>query len=375
MEIPETEKSMKIALIKGDGIGIDVAEAAKEVIDRTLEVKQVAKFDYCEIEAGAKYYQKTGLDIEPEGEEMAEQCDAILLGAIGLPSVRTSEGTEVMPHLRLREQMDLYAAVRPVRSYSKSFQRLSDPRAAKIDLIILRENTEGLFYTAATSGRTQVANDYEVRETMRITRSNTEKLHRFAFRLATKRQQQGKNALLTCVDKANVFKSMAFFRKIFDEIAVEFQNVETSYNHVDAQALDLIRHPWEFGVLVMENIFGDILSDLGGGLVGGMGMAPCAEIGDQNGLVQPAHGTAPDIMGKDLANPLAGILAGSMMLDYLSEKFDHQVLADCSGMIDQAIERGFDEDRLRPCESGGDMGTQAITEEVMALLDEINRRE
>ncbi len=366
------QKNRKIALIKGDGIGIDVAEAAKAVINQTLEIKQLPKFHYFEIEAGARYYQRTGLDIEPGGEEMAENCDAILLGAIGLPSVRTPDGTEIMPHLRLRERMDLYAAVRPVRAYSNSTRRLSDPRAAKIDLVILRENTEGLFYTASTSGRAQVVNDYEARETLRITRSNTEKLHRFAFRLARKRKEQGKKALLTCVDKANAFKSMAFFRKIFDEIAVNFPDIETSYNHVDAQALDMVRRPWEFGVLVMENIFGDILSDLGGGLVGGMGMAPCAEIGDYNGLFQSSHGTAPDIMGKDLANPLASILAGSMMLDYLSEKFDDQSLADCSNLIDQSIERGFDENRLRPCESGGDMGTQAITEEVIALINETN---
>ncbi|MCY4149347.1 MAG: isocitrate/isopropylmalate family dehydrogenase [Gammaproteobacteria bacterium] len=364
------ENEIKIALIKGDGIGIDVAEAAQAVINRAIEIKQLPKLAYCEIEAGARYYQKTGLDIEPNGEEMAEQCDAILLGAIGLPTVRTSAGTEIMPHLRLRERMDLYAAVRPVRAYSNTPQRLSDPRAAEIDLIILRENTEGLFYTASTSGRLQIANDYEVRETLRITRSNTEKLHRFAFRLARKRKHQGKNALLTCVDKANVFKSMAFFRKIFDEIAMEFPDIETSYSHVDAQALDMVRRPWEFGILVMENIFGDILSDLGGGLVGGMGMAPCAEIGDRNGLFQPSHGTAPDIMGQDLANPLAGILAGSMMLDYLAESRNDQSLADCSTLIDQSIERGFDEGRLRPCESGGDMGTQAITEEVIALINE-----
>lgn len=236
--------------------------------------------------------------------------------------------------------------------------------------MILRENTEGLFYSASTSGRQQVANDYEVRETLRITRSNTEKLHRFAFRLATRRKQQGKTCLLTCVDKANVFKSMAFFRKIFDEIALEFPDVEISYNHIDAQALDMIRRPWEFGVMVMENMFGDILSDLGGGLVGGMGMAPCAEIGDRNGLFQPSHGTAPDIMGKDLANPLAGILAGAMMLDYLGEKFDDHAFIECSQLIEQAVQRGFDEERLRPCELGGDMGTRAMTEAILELVAE-----
>ena len=359
---------MKVALIKGDGIGIDVAEAARTVVDAATGIMKVPELEYCEIQAGAGYFLETGRDIEPGGEEMAGECDAILLGAIGLPSVRTEEGTEIMPHLRLREHYDLYAGVRPVRAYSDLTHRLSDPRAAGIDLVILRENTEGLFYTASTSGRQQVANDYEVRETLRITRSNTEKLHRFAFRLARKRKALGRTGRLTCVDKANVFRSMAFFRRIFDEIAPEFPDVEISYNHVDAQALDMVRRPWEFGVLVMENMFGDILSDLGGGLVGGMGMAPCAEIGDRIGLFQPSHGTAPDIMGRDLANPLAGILAGAMMLDYLAEKSGDEALGRCSRLIDQAIERGFAEDRLQPCELGGDMGTRAVTAEVLALI-------
>jgi 3-isopropylmalate dehydrogenase len=139
---------------------------------------------------------------------------------------------------------------------------------------------------------------------------------------------------------------------------------------VDAQALDLIRKPWDFDVLVMENMFGDILSDLAGGLVGGMGMAACAEIGDAHGLFQPAHGSAPDIMGEDKANPLAAILSGALMLDYLADRSGLQAYADAPRLIDAAVQSGFEANRLRPMEFGGDQGTVTLTRELIALLEE-----
>jgi 3-isopropylmalate dehydrogenase len=211
--------------------------------------------------------------------------------------------------------------------------------------------------------------DEEARDTLRVTRKTTEKLHDFAFKLAQKRKARGGKGIVTCVDKANVFVSMAFFRKIFDERRTAFPDITHGYNYVDAMALDLVRKPWEFDVLVMENMFGDILSDLAGGLVGGMGMASCGEIGDNHGLFQGAHGSAPDIMGQDKANPLAAILAGALMLDYLAEKLDAPQMADAAHAIDDAVESGFRDGRLRPMEFGGDMGTAAITRELIAILE------
>ncbi|WP_386077337.1 isocitrate/isopropylmalate dehydrogenase family protein [Tropicimonas aquimaris] len=358
----------RIALIKGDGIGIDVADAAMQVAQAACRQVGAPALQFDEISAGAGYFAETGQDIEPGGEERAGDADAIFLGAIGLPAIRHADGTEISPHLRLRDRYGLYAGMRPVKAYPNAPQRLADPRAAGLDLVILRESTEGLFYSAAAHGRSVVVGDEEVRETLRITRATTEKLHKFAFRLAEKRRARGKRARLTCVDKANVFTSMAFFRKIFDEVAKEHPETEVGYNYVDAQALDLVRRPWEFDILVMENMFGDILSDLAGGLVGGMGMAACAEIGDQTGLFQPAHGSAPDIMGQDKANPLAAILSGALMLEYLAEKTGIVAYGRASDVIDWAVEEGFDANRLRPKEFGGDMGTRAVTDEVLAQI-------
>jgi len=362
------QTTIQIALIKGDGIGVDVSDAALAIAEAALAKTGDVRLFYNEIHAGAAYFRETGRDIEAGGEEAAGKADAMFLGAIGLPSVRHEDGTEISPHLRLRDIYQLYAGVRPVRAYPNIPQRLADPRAQEIDLVILRESTEGLFYSAAVHGRSTVISNDEVRDVLRITRATTEKLHRFGFTLARKRKARGSEGKLTCVDKANVFASMAFFRQIYTETAAGFPDIETDFNYIDAQALDLIRRPWDFDVMVTENMFGDILSDLAAGLVGGMGMAACAEIGDETGLFQPAHGSAPDIMGQNKANPLAAILSAALMLEYLSEKTDQASLLDAANLIDAAVYRGFSENRIRSVESGGDMGTTAVTNELLSLL-------
>lgn len=361
-------ETFNIATFKGDGIGPDVINSAIEIIEKASNAVGGLNFEWNFIKAGAAYYKETGKDVEDDGEKKAEQSDAIFLGAIGLPSIRKDDGTEIAPHLRFREVFNLYAGVRPVKAYKNTPQRLSNKNAEKIDLVVLRECTEGLFYTAAVHNRNKIANNNEVEDIMRITRNTTTRLHNFAFKLAEKRKQKGKLGKVTCVDKANVFKSQALFRKIFNEIKDDFPNIEADTCYVDAMALNLIRQPWEYDVMVMENIFGDILSDLGGGLVGGMGMASCGEIGDNHGLFQPAHGSAPDIMGKNKANPLATILSGSMMLEYLADKKNCPQANQAALIIENAIEEGFNKNLLRPFEFGGDMSTTEITSQILDLI-------
>ncbi len=361
-------ETFNIATFKGDGIGPDVINSAIEIIEKASNAVGGLNFEWNFIKAGAAYYKETGKDVEDDGEKKAEQSDAIFLGAIGLPSIRKDDGTEIAPHLRFREVFNLYAGVRPVKAYKNTPQRLSNKNAEKIDLVVLRECTEGLFYTAAVHNRNKIANNNEVEDIMRITRNTTTRLHNFAFKLAEKRKQKGKLGKVTCVDKANVFKSQALFRKIFNEIKDNFPNIEADTCYVDAMALNLIRQPWEYDVMVMENIFGDILSDLGGGLVGGMGMASCGEIGDKHGLFQPAHGSAPDIMGKNKANPLATILSGSLMLEYLADKKNCPQANEAALIIENAIEEGFNKNLLRPFEFGGDMSTTEITSQILNLI-------
>ena len=234
-----------------------------------------------------------------------------------------------------------------------------------IDLVILRESTEGLF---ASRGRGTVENDREARDVMVITRATCEGLFDFAFKLAERRKARGGKGRVTCVDKANVFASMAFFRKVFDERARQFPAIAADHQYVDATALDLVRKPWEFDVLVMENMFGDILSDLGAGLVGGMGMAPCAEFGERHGLFPPAHGSAPDIAGTDRANPTAMLLSAGLMLDWLGERHGVGACVAAADRLERAIEAGFRAKAIRPIEQGGAQTTSEVAEAVIGML-------
>jgi len=359
-------QALRIAVFPGDGIGPEVIAPAIEAL-RLLESRLGGfRMVFEEYPAGAAYYRETGRDISTEAFEAARSADAILLGAMGLPDVRLPDGTEIRPHLRMRDEFGLYAGVRPVKAYPNTPRRLLDERAAEIDFVILRESTEGLFFS---QGRGEV-NEQEARETLRITRATTEKLSDFALKLARRRKARGGKGRVTCVDKSNVFRAYAFFRQIFLERAKIHPDVTADCAYVDAMALDLIRKPWEYDVLVMENMFGDILSDLGGGLVGGMGMAPCAEIGDRHALFQPAHGSAPDIAGQGKANPTATLLSAAMMLDWLGDRHGISRLGEAAALLETAIERGFAERKLRPMEFGGDQGSREMTRQVIAVLEQ-----
>jgi 3-isopropylmalate dehydrogenase len=207
----------------------------------------------------------------------------------------------------------------------------------------------------------------EARETLVITRKTSERLFAFSFRLAERRKARGKPGKLSCVDKANAFKAYAFFRQIFDEAAARHPAVATERLYVDACSAMLVRRPWDFDVMVMENMFGDILSDLTAGLIGGMGMAPSADIGDSHAVFQPCHGTAPDIMGKGLANPSAMILSTAMMLDWLADKHDYAPAAQAALRIESAVDRAFAAG-IKPREFGGPDGTAAVAKAVLAAL-------
>ena len=236
---------------------------------------------------------------------------------------------------------------------------------ASLDLVIVRESTEGLF---ASRGKGTVEDDRIARDTMVITRETCERLFEASFRLAARRKPSGGKARVTCVDKSNVFASMAFFRKVFDECAARHPDIEAAHHYVDAAALDLVRKPWEFDVMVTENMFGDILSDLAAALVGGMGMAPSADIGDGHALFQPAHGSAPDIAGRGVANPIATIQSAAMMLDWLAERHEVPACAEAARRIDAAVAAVLAEGRARPVDLGGAGGTEAVTRAVVEAL-------
>ena len=356
----------RIAVIPGDGIGIEIMTSCLEVLDALEKKHGGFRLIRENIDAGAKYFKETGVDISDEAFRKTGEADAILLGAIGLPEIRHEDGTEITPHLRMRTAYNLIAGLRPVKAFPNMPIPLKDERAQDIDLVIVRESTEGLF---ASLGKGILENDTEARETLKITRAVCEPLFDQTFSLARRRKTKGHPGKVTCVDKSNVFVSMAFFRKIFDERAILYPDIETDYRYVDAAALDLIRKPWEFDVMVMENMFGDILSDVGAGIVGGMGFAPCAELGSNHGLFQPSHGSAPDIAGQDKANPTAMLLSAAMMLEWLGERHDVVSCQNAANDLNEIIYGLYADFALQPIELGGPDGTVAYTKKVLDRLN------
>ncbi len=255
--------------------------------------------------------------------------------------------------------------MRPIRAIPGVPVPLADPRTRDIDLVILRESTEGLF---ASHGKGEVGPD-RASETLVMTRATTERLHDFGLRLAAERGAEGGKGRATCVDKANVFRAFAWFREIFDARARAFPQVTADHLYVDACALALVQRPWELDVLITENMFGDILSDLGAGLIGGMGYAPSADIGDSHALFQPCHGSAPDIAGTGRANPTAMVLSAAMMLDWLGRRSGVAEASRAGAMLRHAVDAAFAPGRLTTCELGGTAGTAEVAAAIEAALD------
>jgi 3-isopropylmalate dehydrogenase len=320
------------------------------------------RFDCKEYPTGARCYRETGSDLPQETLDACRAADAILFGAAGLPDIRWPDGTEIRPQITLRFLLDLYAGIRPIKKYAGVPPILAgDPR---IDYVILRENTEGLFAGGLRVG------DHVAMDSLVITRPGTERIVRYAFRLAQRRRgapSDGRHRV-TCVDKANVLKSMAFFRQVFDEVAREFPGVQTEHAYVDAMTLFMVKRPLTFDVAVAENMFGDIISDLAAGTIGGMGLAPSADVGDTYGVFQPSHGTAPDIAGKGIANPIAQILSAGMMLEWLAERKQDVEAGKAAKAIDAAVEATLRDSRHHTADIGGRAATAAVGDAVASRI-------
>ncbi|RWH73603.1 isocitrate/isopropylmalate dehydrogenase family protein [Mesorhizobium sp.] len=327
----------QIAVVHGDGIGPEVCAAAVEVVKAALGPGCPLRFT--EYPAGAEHFLKTGQSFPQPTFEACRAADAILHGAGGLPGVIYPDGTEAGLDftLRLRFELDLYANIRPIRLFEGVTSPLTGVKAGDIDYVILRENSEGL-YAARGAGallRGEVAVD-----TLVQTRAGIERIVRKAFELARQSNGAPRDGVrrVTCCDKANVLRSYAFFRSVFDEVAKDYPDIETEHALVDAMAMHLVLKPGHFNVIVSENMFGDILSDLAAATVGGMGMAPSAEVGDANGFFQAAHGSAPDIAGKGIANPYGTILSAAAMLDWLGRGHGDERLLRAAEQIRRVTE-------------------------------------
>ncbi len=325
---------MKIAIVPGDGIGREVIPAALTVLDAFgLDIEKVP------LDIGYGKWERTGSAITDEDIDTIKECDCVLFGAITTPHDPNYKSVLV----RLRKELDLYANIRPFAP----LKTVKLPCAAKFDFVIVRENTEGMY-----SGIEELHEDAAY-TTRVITRKGSERIAMRACSLAKERKQP-----VTIVHKANVLKSDSFFRDI--AIGVAKKN-GISYNEmlVDAMAYDLILRPQKYGVIVTTNLFGDILSDEAAAIAGGLGLCPSANIGDKYALFEPIHGSAPDISGKGIANPIAAVLSVRMMLEWAGRKEEASSIGIA---VDSVLEQG-----IRTPDLGGSYSTMDVANAIAKL--------
>ncbi|MGJ8726040.1 MAG: isocitrate/isopropylmalate dehydrogenase family protein [Roseibacillus sp.] len=348
-----SNRAFRIAVLPGDGIGPEVTNAAVSVLEAVMQKEPSLSLTFEEHSVGAGEFIRSGNPLPDSAFEACRQSDAVLLGAMGLPGVRWPDGREMTPQIDIRERLDLYAGPRPIYLYSSADSPLKNYQAGEIDFVIVRENTEGLF---SARGSQQPEDRSSASDVLHLTRKGCERICRYAFEEAMRRRKK-----CSLVDKANVLPTMVFFREIFDEVAKDFPEVETEHIYVDAAALFLVQRPESFDVLVTENMFGDILSDLAAGLVGGMGMAPSGDIGENCAVFQPSHGTAPDITGQGKANPVGTILSAALMLEWLKQY-------EASKLIRDAVSKTLANPTHRTPDMGGTETTTSLTEKIIANL-------
>ena len=358
-------QTYQIVTIDGDGIGAEVNPSAIAVLGEACG----ERLRFLAADGGAAHYVKTGAVLPADTFAACRESHAILHGAAGLPGVTYPDGTEVGNdlHLQLRFRLDLYANVRPIRLYAGVTSPLTGWGAGSIDYVIVRENTEGLYASrgAGVNLRGEVVTD-----TLVMTRKGVERVARFAFNLARRRpgaRRDGQRRVTVC-DKANILRSYAFFRAVCNEVAADFPDVEIDHAYADAITVHLLKKPDFYDVIVAENMFGDIISDLGAGTVGGLGIAASAEVGDTHGLFQGAHGSAPDIAGQNLASPVATILSGALMLRWLGERHGDATMEAAARRVETAVESVLARGEHVPRDLGGAATCTEMTSAICRAL-------
>ncbi|AAC06564.1 3-isopropylmalate dehydrogenase [Aquifex aeolicus] len=358
-------KKYKIAVLKGDGIGPEIVEQALRVLDKIGEIYGV-EFEYREGLIGGEAIDKTGDPLPEETLKICKESDAILLGAVGGPKWDNLP-TDKRPEkglLRIRKELDLYANLRPAKVWDAliSSSPLKEEVVKGTDMIVIRELTSGIYYGEPRGIFEENGKRYAI-NTMKYTEDEIRRIVRKGFEIARKRRKK-----LTSVDKANVLEVSALWRQIVEEEKENYPDVELEHLYIDNCAMQLVRRPTSFDVIVTGNIFGDILSDEAGVVVGSLGMLPSASIGDRYALYEPVHGSAPDIAGKGIANPIATILSAAMMLKY---SFNMDKAHD---LIEKAIEETLNQGYRTPdiySEGCIKVGTKEITDKILENLERL----
>jgi tartrate dehydrogenase/decarboxylase/D-malate dehydrogenase len=347
-------RTHRIALYPGDGIGVDVIDAAIVVLE-AVAIQSGFKLVFERFDWGMAHHEKHGRVAPDDFLEKLRPFDAILLGAVGWPA-KLPDHVTLTPLIRLRQSFDLYACVRPART----FRGVRGPlrNETPIDLVVVRENSEGEYVDHGGCFARGTANEVAL-QTAVHTRRGVERILRFSFGLARTRRRR-----LTMITKSNAQKySYVLWDRVLEELKPEYADVGTEKLHVDTAALEMVRRPHTFDVIASSNLFGDILSDLTGGVTGSLGLNPSANLNPERrfpSLFEPVHGSAPDIAGRGIANPAGAILSAAMMLDWLGEKPAANAMA-------AAVESALGSGQLTP-DVGGRHTTGEFTAAVVARL-------
>lgn len=369
----------KIAVLLGDGTGPEVIREAKKILSTASEVFGL-DFEIIDIPCGVEYYKKTGREWPESAFQICrDESDAILLGAVGSPRKRPLEKPNVGSSMLfgLRFGLDLYANVRPAKLYpnvrhniSNEFKQVWEP--GNVDFVIIRENTEGLYASArgvlSRSENVEMAIDNRI-----ITRKGAERVINFAFQMAERRNgtpREGRKKV-TCVDKSNVLQGCLLFRRVYDEVASRYPEIDRDYAYVDAFTQWILRKPECYDVAVMPNIFGDIITDLAAVLQGGMGMAASGNIGDKHGMFEPVHGSSPKYAGKDMVNPIAAILSLHMMLGWLGTSKGDEKLIRASEGIESAMAKILEEGKILTYDLGGNARCSEVGDAINSKIKEL----
>jgi len=338
----------RIAVIPGDGIGPDVIAEGIKVLEAVGRLT-AARLDLIHFDLGAERYLRTGETLpQPVFEDLRDNYDAIYLGALGDPRVPDMKhAADILLGLRFR--LDLFVNMRPVKLLDRRLCPLKDRSEGDVDLVVFRENTEGLYVGMGGFFKKGTADEVAVQEDVN-TRKGVERIIEYAFRFA----HETKRTKVTMSDKANVLTyGHDLWQRVFREVAGRYPDIEAEHMYVDALGMQLVRAPQRFQVIVTCNMFGDILTDLGAALQGGLGMAASGNLNpERTPLFEPVHGSAPKYAGKDVANPLGAVLTAGMMLEYLGLRRE-------AALIDAAVREAIRQDKVTH-DLGGALGTKAV---------------
>lgn len=348
-------KKIKVATIPGDGIGKEVVPAGVKVLQAVSDIHGGLTFDFTDFPYGCNYYVKHNEMMPPDGLDRLSDFDAIFLGSIGNKKLVPDHVSLWGLLIKLRREFEQVINLRPAKVMKGVTSPLASPK--DFDVMVVRENSEGEY--SSVGGRIfQGADEIAVQNSI-FSRKGSERVMRFAFELASRRKKH-----VTSATKSNgIVYSMPFWDEIFTEVAKDYTEIQTDSQHIDALAAFFVTHPEKFDVVVASNLFGDILTDLGAAIMGSVGIAPSANInvnGKYPSMFEPVHGSAPDIVGKGIANPIGQIWTAKMMLDHFGEEDIANTLLD---VIEDVTGDGF----LTP-DVGGEHATDEITNEIITRL-------